>query len=156
MQLTPLCISTILSPRQNLCWQTMATALNLLQTPILRTFPFRRTPKSTVSVSATSSSSETPITSTSVSTKEEQTQGLSSSVTFAPPPDFKPPEPKRFGVRPDKTWDVLGASLALFFRLGTGVFVSGYGVFLLFVLFWMSWCCSVTEKNDGKQDELLV
>ncbi|KAB1222577.1 hypothetical protein CJ030_MR2G004941 [Morella rubra] len=104
----------------------MATALNLLQTPILRTFPFRRTPKSTVSVRATSSSSETPITSTSVSTKEEQTQGLSSSVTFAPPPDFKPPEPKRFGVRPDKTWDVLGASLALFFRLGTGVFVSGY------------------------------
>lgn len=29
-------------------------------------------------------------------------------------------------MRPDKTWDILGASLGLIFRLGTGVFASGY------------------------------
>ncbi|KAG2682968.1 hypothetical protein I3843_10G010200 [Carya illinoinensis] len=110
----------------------MATALNLPQSPLLRTLPFLRAPKSTVSIRATSSSSETPLTSTSVTTEQEQKQGLSSSsVTFVPPPDFKPPEPKRFGVRPDKTWDILGASLALPFRLGTGVFVSGYSVSLV-------------------------
>ncbi|KAE8098560.1 hypothetical protein FH972_016613 [Carpinus fangiana] len=103
----------------------MATALNLAPPSLLRPLPLRRTPRTTLSVRATSSSSDS---STSVSTKEEQKQGLSSSssVTFAAPPGFKPPEPKRFGVRPDKTWDVLGASIALFFRLGTGVFVSGY------------------------------
>lgn len=61
--------------------------------------------------------------------KEEGKVG-SGSVTFAPPPNFKPPEPKTFGVRPDKTGDIFGASLALFFRLGTGVFVDGYANFL--------------------------
>ncbi|CAK7341821.1 unnamed protein product [Dovyalis caffra] len=51
-----------------------------------------------------------------------------SSTSFTAPPNFKPPEPKRFAVRPDKTWDIVGASLALIFRLGTGVFVNGYSV----------------------------
>ncbi|XP_078447299.1 thioredoxin family protein [Wolffia australiana] len=46
--------------------------------------------------------------------------------SLSPPPGFKPPKPKRFAVRGDKVLDVLGASLALPFRLGTGVFVSGY------------------------------
>ncbi|GMY25216.1 Thioredoxin family protein isoform 2 [Fagus crenata] len=108
----------------------MATALNLSPptTPLLRPLSFRKIPKNTLSIRATTSSSETPLT----STKDEQKQQLSSSsVTFAPPPDFKPPEPKRFGVRPDKRWDILGASLALIFRLGTGVFVSGYSVTLV-------------------------
>ena len=108
--------------------RTMATALNLSPptTPLLRPLSFRKIPKNTLSIRATTSSSETPLT----STKDEQKQQLSSSsVTFAPPPDFKPPEPKRFGVRPDKRWDILGASLALIFRLGTGVFVSGYHFF---------------------------
>ncbi|KAF9598732.1 hypothetical protein IFM89_031400 [Coptis chinensis] len=46
--------------------------------------------------------------------------------TITPPPNFKPPQPKRFAIRPDKILDILSASLALLFRLGTGVFVSGY------------------------------
>ncbi|KAI4348958.1 hypothetical protein L6164_009618 [Bauhinia variegata] len=61
--------------------------------------------------------SETSSTSTSLSNQE-----------FAAPPNFKPPEPKRFGVRPDKTGDVFGASLPVFFRFATGIFASGYSV----------------------------
>ena len=73
---------------------------------------------------AVRASSQNPDASASVKSKEgeEKQQG---SLTFAPPPNFKAPEPKRFGVRPDKTWDILGASLALFFRFGTGGFASG-------------------------------
>lgn len=44
---------------------------------------------------------------------------------LTPPPNFKPPEPKQFVVRPDKTTDLITASLDLLFRFGTGVFVSG-------------------------------
>ncbi|URD71893.1 Glutathione S-transferase, N-terminal domain containing protein [Musa troglodytarum] len=55
----------------------------------------------------------------------------SPSPKISPPPGFKPPEPKRFSVRPDKFLDILGASLALPFRLGTGVFVLGYSVSLV-------------------------
>ncbi|CAL9174119.1 unnamed protein product [Musa hybrid cultivar] len=55
----------------------------------------------------------------------------SPSPEISPPPGFKPPEPKRFSVRPDKFLDILGASLALPFRLGTGVFVLGYSVSLV-------------------------
>ncbi|KAA0067934.1 Glutaredoxin active site-containing protein [Cucumis melo var. makuwa] len=51
-----------------------------------------------------------------------------------------PPEPKRFGVRPDKVLDVLGASLSLIFRLGTGIFVDGYSV-------------SLVPKNDFPPDK---
>ncbi|XP_030926405.1 uncharacterized protein LOC115953067 [Quercus lobata] len=108
----------------------MATALNLSPPPIslLRPLSYRKIPKITTTIRASTSSSETspPLT---TSTKD---QGLSSSpsssATFAPPPDFKPPVPQRFGVRPDKRWEVFTASLGLFFRLGTGVFVSGYSV----------------------------
>ncbi|KAJ6382514.1 hypothetical protein OIU77_031041 [Salix suchowensis] len=59
-------------------------------------------------------------------TSETPTSSTSTSVTA--PPNFEPPKPKRFAVRPDKTWDIIGASLALIFRLGTGVFVNGYSV----------------------------
>ncbi|KAL6662002.1 hypothetical protein ACP70R_001386 [Stipagrostis hirtigluma subsp. patula] len=45
---------------------------------------------------------------------------------FAPPPGFKPPEPKKFGVKSGQQWSVLGASLGIPFRLGTGVFVLGF------------------------------
>ncbi|RWW24922.1 hypothetical protein GW17_00010762 [Ensete ventricosum] len=55
----------------------------------------------------------------------------SPSPKISPPPGFKPPEPKRFSVRPDKFLDILGASLALPFRLGTGVFVLGEIVSIL-------------------------
>ncbi|CAA6668495.1 unnamed protein product [Spirodela intermedia] len=56
---------------------------------------------------------------------------LSEKPSLSPPPGFKAPKPKRFAVRPDKLLDVLGASLALPFRLGTGVFVSGYSASLV-------------------------
>lgn len=56
----------------------------------------------------------------------EPTVDSTANPSFSPPPNFKPPEPKRFSVRPDKALDILGASLSLVFRLGTGVFVSGY------------------------------
>ncbi|KAA0063819.1 Thioredoxin-like protein [Cucumis melo var. makuwa] len=86
--------------------------------------------------------SESLSTSTSVGTKENEDRGLSSSSSspFSPPPNFKPPEPKRFGVRPDKVLDVLGASLFLIFRLGTGIFVHGYSV-------------SLVPKNDFPPDK---
>ncbi|KAJ1269638.1 hypothetical protein BS78_07G227000 [Paspalum vaginatum] len=45
---------------------------------------------------------------------------------FKPPPGFKPPEPKRFEVKSGQQNSVLGASLAIPLRLGTGVFVLGY------------------------------
>lgn len=73
-----------------------------------------------MSIKASSEFSEKPLPSTSVSTKEDPKLG------FNPPSNFKPPEPKPFSIRPDKVFDILGASLALILRLGTGVFVSGY------------------------------
>ncbi|PWZ04459.1 hypothetical protein Zm00014a_028349 [Zea mays] len=45
---------------------------------------------------------------------------------FKPPPGFKAPEPKRFEVKSGQLGSVLGASLAIPLRLGTGVFVLGY------------------------------
>ncbi|KAI4300478.1 hypothetical protein L6164_033854 [Bauhinia variegata] len=95
----------------------MAGALTLSQLSIfgptsLPTKQFRSS--ASVSIRATS---ETPSTSTSVSAQE-----------FAAPPNFKAPEPKRFGIRPDKSGDVFGAFLPLIFRFATGVFVSGYSV----------------------------
>ncbi|KAF3441651.1 hypothetical protein FNV43_RR15566 [Rhamnella rubrinervis] len=107
----------------------MVAALNPVPSLILRPFSYRRRPKRTFSVRATSgsSSSDSPEgTTTSVKAKEEGGKVGDGSGTFAVPPNFKPPEPKTFGVRPDKTGDIFGASLALFFRLGTGVFVDGY------------------------------
>nr|XP_015898739.2 uncharacterized protein LOC107432177 isoform X1 [Ziziphus jujuba var. spinosa] len=108
----------------------MATALRLLPSPILPQFSSsRQRPKTTSSfilsirASSAPSSSEKPEGSTSVKAKEEEKL---ESFSFAPPPNFKTPEPKTFGVRPDKSGDIFGASLALFFRLGTGVFVDGY------------------------------
>ncbi|KAF5750515.1 hypothetical protein HS088_TW03G00852 [Tripterygium wilfordii] len=83
----------------------------------------RTTLTPTISVRASSESSET----TSTTVKQDP-QSSSASRTFIAPPNFKPPEPKTFAVRPDKGGEILGASLALFFRLGTGVFASGYSV----------------------------
>ncbi|ONM04078.1 Thioredoxin family protein [Zea mays] len=45
---------------------------------------------------------------------------------FKPPPGFKAPEPKRYEVKSGQVGSVLGASLAIPLRLGTGVFVLGY------------------------------
>lgn len=95
----------------------MAGVLNIHNFPLLHSVPgSRKTPKK--SIPTIRATSETPTSSTSTST----------STSFTAPPNFKPPEPKRFAVRPDKTWDIIGASLALIFRLGTGVFVNGYSV----------------------------
>ncbi|CAK9179166.1 unnamed protein product [Ilex paraguariensis] len=105
----------------------MAGVLNFTPTPVFRPLSSRRTPTSRFSIKSSSNFSETPLTSTSVSTKEEPNLGSSTStLTFSPPPNFKPPEPKRFSIRPDKVLDILAASLALIFRLGTGALVSGY------------------------------
>ncbi|KAL5760120.1 hypothetical protein ACOSQ2_018958 [Xanthoceras sorbifolium] len=98
----------------------MAGVVNISQPPLFRPLPGRRKlPHTSFSVKATS---ETPLTppSSTTSTKE-----VPQSTPFAAPPNFKSPEPKRFSVRPDKVFDILGASLSLVFRLGTGVFVSG-------------------------------
>ncbi|XP_057777925.1 uncharacterized protein LOC130996649 isoform X1 [Salvia miltiorrhiza] len=48
--------------------------------------------------------------------------------SISPPPNFKAPPPKPFSIRPDRVFDILGASLALLFRLTTSVLVSGYSV----------------------------
>ncbi|XP_016184747.1 uncharacterized protein LOC107626388 [Arachis ipaensis] len=63
---------------------------------------------------------------TTSSSSETTSSSASTSVTFAAPPNFKPPEPKRFAVRPDKTAEVFGAVLPLLLRFATGVFVAGY------------------------------
>ncbi|KAK8491355.1 hypothetical protein V6N13_126200 [Hibiscus sabdariffa] len=101
--------------------------LKIPQIPLFSPFPLRklsRTPLVSIKASLEPSNSQT-------STKEEEnpasvSSSSSTATTFAPPPNFKAPEPKRFAVRPDKTLEIAGAALALFFRFGTGVFVSGY------------------------------
>ncbi|CAD6265062.1 unnamed protein product [Miscanthus lutarioriparius] len=54
------------------------------------------------------------------------------ALEFKPPPGFKVPEPKRFEVKPGQQNSVLGASLAIPLRLGTGVFVLGYAPYRAF------------------------
>ncbi|XP_034694558.1 uncharacterized protein LOC117920951 [Vitis riparia] len=98
----------------------MAGVLNFSSSPLFRPLSRPRVPNTRVSIKASSEFSEKPLPSTSVSTKEDPKLG------FNPPSNFKPPEPKPFSIRPDKVFDILGASLALILRLGTGVFVSGY------------------------------
>ncbi|RVX11957.1 hypothetical protein CK203_009624 [Vitis vinifera] len=100
--------------------KNMAGVLNFSSSPLFRPLSRPRVPNTRVSIKASSEFSEKPLPSTSVSTKEDPKLG------FNPPSNFKPPEPKPFSIRPDKVFDILGASLALILRLGTGVFVSGY------------------------------
>ncbi|THG17357.1 hypothetical protein TEA_018336 [Camellia sinensis var. sinensis] len=128
----------------------MAGVLNFAPSPIFQQFPTRRIPKTRVSIRSSSEFSETPPNSASVSTKEQPNLG------FSPPPNFKPPQPKPFSVRPDKIRDILGAALALFFRLGTGVFASGYQFTLslslgISILVWYS--VSFVAKNEVPSDK---
>ncbi|KAL8516952.1 hypothetical protein ACS0TY_015267 [Phlomoides rotata] len=89
----------------------MAGMLNFTPTPIFRPISTRRTTNNRVlSVKSSLNTSETP------------------STSISAPPNFKAPKPKPFSVRPDKVFDILGASLALLFRLTTSVLVSGYSV----------------------------
>ncbi|XP_028191990.1 uncharacterized protein LOC114377596 [Glycine soja] len=103
---------------------TMAGALSLSQFPVRGSvsLPKRRIPRRSFCIRGMSEISST----FSVSTQQEEPTSNASSVTIAPPPNFKPPEPKRFAIRPDKTSEVFGALLPLLFRFATGVFVSGY------------------------------
>ncbi|CAI0462271.1 unnamed protein product [Linum tenue] len=108
----------------------MAGVINVSQFPILRTFSRRSSVPAGIrtSIPATrASSSEIPPSSgaTTAATRGEEQEAAPS---FAAPAGFKTPEPKRFAIRPDKGLDVAGAALALFFRLGTGVFLNGYSV----------------------------
>ncbi|XP_074311798.1 uncharacterized protein LOC141647488 isoform X1 [Silene latifolia] len=93
----------------------MAGALSFTPIPSLKPQYFRKMPKVGVSIKASQTLDS------SISKDDSATKP-----TFSPPPNFKPPTPKRFGIRPDRTLDILGASLSLLFRLGTGVFVNGY------------------------------
>ncbi|KAJ4705248.1 Thioredoxin family protein [Melia azedarach] len=102
----------------------MAGVLNIPQPPFYRPVSgSRRVPRTSFSIRATSDFSEAPVTpsSSATSTKEKP-----EPISISAPPNFKPPEPKPFRLKPDKALDILGASLALLFRLGTGAFVSGY------------------------------
>lgn len=58
----------------------------------------------------------------SVATKEP----ASSSSADAPSSPFKVPDPRRFYVRSDKLLDIIGCSLALPMRLGSGALAQGY------------------------------
>lgn len=93
--------------------------LSFSQFSVHRPVSFSRTkliPRNRICIRAMSETETSSSTSTS----------SSPSVSITPPPNFKPPEPKRFAIRSDKTFEILGASLPLLFRFATGVFVSGY------------------------------
>lgn len=92
----------------------------LPQPPILRSVSSSR--RSSIRTLVMVKASSEPSESISVSTKTSDDTG---AVVFTAPPGFKPPEPKRFAVKSGKLFDVLGAAIGLFFRFGTGVFVSG-------------------------------
>ncbi|GAB2300718.1 hypothetical protein Dimus_034755 [Dionaea muscipula] len=107
----------------------MVGVLNYAPTVILRPVSTRKLPRSVLSVKASTGVSET---SAGSSVKvESANNGSSSAPAFSPPPNFNPPEPKPFSVRPDRVLDILGASFGLLFRMGTGVFVSGYSLSLV-------------------------
>ncbi|GMH30142.1 hypothetical protein Nepgr_031985 [Nepenthes gracilis] len=102
----------------------MAGILNYAPSPVFRPLLSQRVPKRGICFKASTEVSQTPADS---SVKEESSAGASTStLTFSPPPDFKPAEPKPFKIRADRRLDILGLPLASLFRLGTGAFVSGY------------------------------
>lgn len=101
--------------------RTMAGMLNFTPAPLFRPVPTRRARNDRVfMVKSSANTSETPLSS------------------ISPPPNFKAPQPKPFAVRPDRVLDILGASLALLFRLTTSVLVSGY---LISYSTFISNCC---------------
>ncbi|XP_012072967.1 uncharacterized protein LOC105634688 [Jatropha curcas] len=98
----------------------MAGILNIPQSLLSRSIPGnRKTPRRPIPIIR--ASLETPLSSssTSATTTREET-------SFTAPPNFKPPEPKPFAIKSGQFLNILGAAPALFFRLGTGVFVNGY------------------------------
>lgn len=102
--------------------KTMAGMLNFTPAPLFRPVPTRRARNDRVfMVKSSANTSETPLSS------------------ISPPPNFKAPQPKPFAVRPDRVLDILGASLALLFRLTTSVLVSGY--LISYSTFISIYCC---------------
>ncbi|XP_055961449.1 uncharacterized protein LOC126677331 isoform X2 [Mercurialis annua] len=106
-----------------------AGVLNISQSSLFRSIPGNnQTPPSRrrpimlnpITVRATSE------TSTAATGNKEDSNNKVEAPIFSAPPNFKAPKPQRFAVKPEKIFDILGAALALPFRLGTGVFVSGY------------------------------
>ncbi|KAL6554605.1 hypothetical protein OROHE_007628 [Orobanche hederae] len=91
----------------------MAGTLNFTPTPIIRPVSTHRTSLNNrlFFVKASANASEIP-----------------NLTSISAPANFKAPKPKPFSVRPDKIFDILGASLALIFPLSTSVLVSGYSV----------------------------
>ncbi|XP_052164656.1 uncharacterized protein LOC127781689 [Oryza glaberrima] len=108
-----------------------ATALHLPPLLLARRLRFSSAAASTSTSHRTTRLSaqldDTAAASTSTSTSDKPAAASS----FAPPPDFKPPEPKTFEVKPGQSDDIVTASLAIPFRLGTGVFALGYSVSLV-------------------------
>ncbi|KAF2296459.1 hypothetical protein GH714_038281 [Hevea brasiliensis] len=105
----------------------MAGVLNIPQSSFFCSIPSKRKiPRRPISIIR--ATSETPLSSTSNTTTTTTNEDQKLEASFTAPPNFKPPAPKPFTVKEGKTLDILGASLALLFRLGTGVFVSGYSV----------------------------
>ncbi|ONM04079.1 Thioredoxin family protein [Zea mays] len=79
---------------------------------------------------------------------------------FKPPPGFKAPEPKRYEVKSGQVGSVLGASLAIPLRLGTGVFVLGYSPSLVspseipsdqYALEFGAWKLSILSEGEYAQ-----
>ncbi|PHT37430.1 hypothetical protein CQW23_21003 [Capsicum baccatum] len=100
----------------------MAGVLNIppapISQPILRPNSAKKYNRILFVKSMAQSSDSSNSSSTSVSTKLES--------SFSAPENFKAPKPKPFTPRSDRIFDILSASLALIFRLGTGALVSGY------------------------------
>lgn len=105
----------------------MVGVLTAQASPVFRPIQHRQIHNRRFRVSA--EIKETPSSSSSLSSISISSVKEPSSIS--PPPGFNPPPPKRFLIRPDKFLDILGASLALLFRLGTGAFVLGYSVSLV-------------------------
>uniref|UniRef100_A0A804LVE4 GST N-terminal domain-containing protein n=1 Tax=Zea mays TaxID=4577 RepID=A0A804LVE4_MAIZE len=94
-------------------------------------------PRRTVALGATATARAARAASLAVRAQPDTTAAAVSTTApeptpeFKPPPGFKAPEPKRFEVKSGQLGSVLGASLAIPLRLGTGVFVLGYAPRLL-------------------------
>ncbi|CAH9078969.1 unnamed protein product [Cuscuta epithymum] len=107
----------------------MFGSLNLSPSPIVRPISTRKVISNSRSkrvLFSVTSSSENSMASTSASTNEPK-----SETSLLAPPNFKAPQPKPFRARGDKLFDVLGAAVAIVFRLGTGATVSGYSASLV-------------------------
>ncbi|XP_075078579.1 uncharacterized protein LOC142164576 isoform X1 [Nicotiana tabacum] len=100
----------------------MAGVLNVSPAPILRPISVHKLSRNNRVFLVKSMAQSSDSSNGSVSTKEES----KSDFSFSAPPNFKAPKPKPFTPRTDKILDILSASLALIFRLGTGALVSGY------------------------------